>query len=305
MNDAQKDRLFELLSDDALGALSVEEQTELNDLKKQFPEWENDFSHELAAAAIGLSSLNAKDALPANLRTKILSDADDYFSRAAERSAPDNSSFAADAPRGAIGNANIDYARDDAPKTSFFGQWLGWTVAAAACVALAINLWLTHSQTETAKNPEPLPTAKPVQTSTPNIETTNALSTAQQREQLLASAPDVVKINLKAAKVKSFENLSGEVVWSNARQKGFVRLRNLPANDAAKESYQLWIFDAARNVKTPVSGGVFNVRSAGEIIIPVNAQLEIKQPTAFAVTREKAGGVVVSSPERVVASGKI
>lgn len=293
MSETQKDRLFELLSDDAFIGLSDEETMELSRLKKQFPEWRDDFSFEMAAAAINLSDFDggAETSLPANLRAKILTDADDYF----------NSSAANDvvSTGGARGG---DFVQTETAKTSsFFGQWLGWAVAAAACVALAVNLWLTHWQPQMTANREPVKTPEPVQTATPIV----ALSAAQQREQLIASAPDIVKIDLKAADVKSSEKLSGEVVWSSARQKGFVRFRGLPANDAARETYQLWIVDATRDAKTPVSGGVFDVAENGEIVVPINAQLEIKQPKAFAVSREKAGGVVVSSPERAVAVGKV
>jgi hypothetical protein len=48
---------------------------------------------------------------------------------------------------------------------------------------------------------------------------------------------------------------------------------------------------------------VFDVTAAGEVIIPVQARLGVDQPTTFAITLEKAGGVVVSAgPLLVVAS---
>lgn len=292
MNEIEKNRLFELLADETLVGLSGEELMELNRLKLRFLEWENDFSCELAAAAIGLSGLSADEILPANLRAKILTDAEAYFSRAAN--ARDNAASANDAP---IGETNKNFVQIETARPSFFGQWLGWAVAAAACLALAINLWLTRPQppTEIVKNQETVKTPEPVA----------VLSPAQQREQLIVNVPDAVKINLNATDAKSFSDLAGDVVWSNSQQKGFVHFRGLPANDRAKETYQLWIVDAAKNEKTPVSGGVFDVSDTGEIVVPVNAQLEIKSPKAFAVTREKAGGVVVSSPERVIAVGKI
>jgi anti-sigma-K factor RskA len=51
--------------------------------------------------------------------------------------------------------------------------------------------------------------------------------------------------------------------------------------------------DASRDVH-PVDGGVFDVTSTGELIIPIHNRLPVSQPTAFAVTLEKPGGVVVS-----------
>jgi anti-sigma-K factor RskA len=79
----------------------------------------------------------------------------------------------------------------------------------------------------------------------------------------------------------------------------------MPVLDASKETYQLWIVDDERNEKTPVSGGIFNMSGTGEIIIPINAQLRILKPKQFAVSKEKAGGVVVTKPDRIVAIAKI
>ena len=146
---------------------------------------------------------------------------------------------------------------------------------------------------ESAKNPDSVKIPAPAKTPTPE------LSAVQRREQLLASAPDVVQTNWTAA--KGDKRVLGDVVWSNAQQKGYIRLRDLPALDASRETYQLWIFDD----KTPVSGGIFNVGKTGEVIIPINAQSKIKNPKQFAVSKEKAGGVVVTKPERIVAVAKI
>lgn len=374
MNDAQKQRLFDLLADDALAGLSNEEQAELNSFKRQFPEWEQDFSHELAATAINLSDFNAgEETMPADLRAKILSAADSYFSRAAEESAQKNSALSDDATFAASGKGNVNSTKTETVKALpfSFGKWFGWS-AAAACVALAVALWLTYSRppvneaknpktvqtpetgktpeavltpetaaipepskipanaanNETPKNPETAkkPDAetnretagKPETVKTPeNFKTPNAqktpeiaavptptpqLSAAQNRAQLLASAPDVVQTNWTAA--KGDKTVLGDIVWSNAQQKGYIRLRGLPALDPQQETYQLWIVDEARDKKTPVSGGIFNT-GTGEIVVPINAQLKIVKPKSFAITKEKAGGVAVSKPERIVAVAKI
>jgi hypothetical protein len=68
--------------------------------------------------------------------------------------------------------------------------------------------------------------------------------------------------------------------------------------------YQLWIFDAARDQRYPVDGGVFDVpANAGEVVIPIRASLMVRKPAAFAVTLEKPGGVVVSGREHVIVLG--
>ena len=100
-----------------------------------------------------------------------------------------------------------------------------------------------------------------------------------------------------------YEGVTGDVVWSQSQQQGYLRLANMPVNDPARIQYQLWIVDPERDSKHPVDGGVFNVSSTGEVIIPIQAKLRIRSPRAFAITAEQPGGVVVSAgPLLVVAA---
>jgi hypothetical protein len=95
----------------------------------------------------------------------------------------------------------------------------------------------------------------------------------------------------------------GELVWNNAKQEGYVKVKGLPANDPTKEQYQLWIVDATRTDPAhsqPVSGGVFDVQPDGTAIIPVKAGLKIGDAKLFAITKEKAGGVVWSKEPHVL-----
>ena len=291
MNEALKNRLLELLADRTVFGLVGEELMELEQLKKQFPDWEKDLSLELTAAAIGLSNLEISEDLPSNLRTKIFANADEFFSRTEDSQKV--ASFPAP-PKNAVGSSATESVRtivETEPSRPFW-QWLGWAVAAAACVALAINLWTTRPQTEIAKNPPP------VQSPTPK------LSAAQERAQLLSVASDAVKIPL--ADPKNAKEILGEMVWSNQLQKGYARFSNLPANDVAKETYQLWIIDGEQNPKNPaISGGVFNISATGEVVIPIDPQVTVRKPTVIAVTVEKPGGVVVSAQEKVIAFAKI
>ena len=48
-----------------------------------------------------------------------------------------------------------------------------------------------------------------------------------------------------------------------------------------------------------MDGGVFDVSADGEVIVPIDPKLGVVDPTLFAVTIEKPGGVVVSSRERL------
>lgn len=94
---------------------------------------------------------------------------------------------------------------------------------------------------------------------------------------------------------------TGDVVWSDARQEGYMRLRGLPKNDASRAQYQLWIFDKQRDAAKPVDGGVFDISADGEVIVPIRAKIKVHEGQAFAVTVEKPGGVVVSEREQIVA----
>jgi anti-sigma-K factor RskA len=284
MSEQNKEKMLELLSDRAIFELSDTELAELAELEKEFPEL-NDDSFELAAASIAMLNLETNEPLPAHLRTKIASDAEKYF--ASQKADP---AAAAETPAEKDEEFQKTFTLE--PKKSIW-NWLGWAVAAAACVALAVNIYTTR----TAQNE--IVRATPTPTATPQIE----LSPAQERAQLLASAQDVLRSDWGDLDPKKPQNVKGDVVWSNSAQKGFVRFSNLPVNDKTKEQYQVWIFD--ENQKHPVDGGVFDANEAGEIIIPIDPKIKVQKPKMFAVTAEKPGGVVVSPLEKVMAVAKV
>lgn len=123
------------------------------------------------------------------------------------------------------------------------------------------------------------------------------------RASLVNEAADVVTLPWAAPTAAGYEGVTGDVVWSQSKQQGYLRLANMPVNDPARVQYQLWIVDPDRDSKHPVDGGVFDVSSTGEVIIPILAKLPIRSPKAFAITAERPGGVVVSAgPLLVVAA---
>lgn len=93
---------------------------------------------------------------------------------------------------------------------------------------------------------------------------------------------------------------TGSVVWSNERQEGFLTFQKLAANDPTREQYQLWIIDGQRDPAQPVDGGVFDIEQTDdEVIVRIDAKLQVFDPQAFAVTIEQPGGVVVSDRSRL------
>lgn len=294
MNEENREKMLNLLADRALFGLSDTELSELESLQKEFPESANDYSFDLTATAINLSNLDVDASLPSALEAEILIDAETYFAplEARQRVADSEPKAEKIADERTAETVRQNYA----PKRSFW-SWGGWAIAAAACLILAVNLWTTRvsppKQPEIVKNPETVETPLP------------APSAEQARRQLLASANDVVQANWTEANPKTQNQISGDIVWSNSLQKGFMRFRGLPPNDPERETYQLWIADGTQDPKTPIDGGVFDVTESGEVVIPINAKLQVKKPKGFNVTKEKPGGVPVSKLEKVVAVAKI
>lgn len=94
--------------------------------------------------------------------------------------------------------------------------------------------------------------------------------------------------------------VTGDVVWRQDQQDGWLTFRNLPELPANK-AYQLWIVDGERD-GAPVDGGVFTIAEADrDTIVPIQARLPIGKPAAFVITVEDKHGVVVSKQEHVVA----
>ncbi len=225
---------------------------------------EDDESFDRAVAAVELS-LPHEEALPAALSEAIL----------------------AGAPGTGSGPQRLPAARTASP-------WPAW-VAAAAGIALAVGAWgwATSRPPQLVRVIEaapPLPSVVPAPPPTP----------AEERGRLLAASKDARRLDWKPTKDPAGQSASGDVVWSNTEQKGYMRFAGLQPNDAQRAQYQLWIFDRDRDAKYPVDGGVFDVPPGGEVIVAIAAKLHVDEPTLFAVTVEKPGGVVVSKRERIV-----
>jgi hypothetical protein len=119
-----------------------------------------------------------------------------------------------------------------------------------------------------------------------------------QRTQLIASAKDLVRVAWTDGPTP-LPSASGDIAWSTLAQRGYMQFRGLRVNDPTVEQYQLWIFDRNQDEKTPIDGGVFDITSTGEVVIPIQAKLKVREPYLFAITIEKPGGVVVSDRSRL------
>jgi anti-sigma-K factor RskA len=158
--------------------------------------------------------------------------------------------------------------------------WSGWLAAAAALVLAIVAWW---------------PKLAPGRT-----------NLVAMRQALIDTENDEISKAFEPGPDPEGKTTSGDLVWSEHAQRGYLRIAGLPKNDPTKSQYQLWIFDAKQDERYPIDGGVFDVDAAtGQVIVPIDARLRVVEPKLFAVTIEKPGGVVVSARERVVALAQL
>lgn len=160
--------------------------------------------------------------------------------------------------------------------------WSGW-LAAAAAVVFMVRGGAANARTEAAA---PL--------------VISASAPSQLRDSLLARDVQALRIAWKATADSAARGAGGDVVWSASSQTGVMRITGLAPNDRRRAQYQLWIFDATRDRRYPVDGGVFDIEpGATEAFVRIAPRVPVGRAIMFAVTVEAPGGVVVSSRERV------
>ncbi|MEP6945408.1 MAG: anti-sigma factor [Acidobacteriota bacterium] len=285
MNELLNDEIIDLLVKRASCGLDAAEQVRFDKLSVEFS-YADDESFDIAAAAIGLIDTYDDEPMPAHLQARIVASGDDFI-----RSLGRNTESA----QAAAETGNDEFQKVfklDPPRRSW--NWLAWAVAAAACIALAVNVWSTRfAAPEIATLPKPPPTIQK-----PTVE--------EEYAKLLADPSGVVKAKwAPGAPTGDLKAVAGDVVWSDQQQKGFMRLKGLPVNDKSRSTYQLWIFDKTQDKATPIDGGTFDVDKNGEIIVPIDAKLKALGPELFAITIEKPGGVVVSKRDKMAAVAKV
>lgn len=261
---------IDLLVAHATVGLNTQESAELDRLMAAAPEFDED-AFEQAVALIDRSlGADALEPMQAAIEQELLRRARRLVrSPDSAESANPSDEVATSSPR-AEAPVRAPDRNEPVPTRSAVFAWSGW-LAAAAAVGFAMAGWWA------ALNP--------------GVRADRPLH--ERLARCVATAPDVVR-SLWSPNVDDLSGVTGEVVWSDAEQAGFMRFVGLPPNDPSKMQYQLWIVDGSRD-ENPIDGGVFNVDGTGEIIVPIDARLPAESPSAFAVTREKPGGVVVSA----------
>lgn len=294
----ENDRLCDLLATRAIEGLNPAEQEELNDLTANYPDFDPD-ELDRVAASLAVSRLRIEP-MPSALRARIEADAEAFFSRAGTM------------PPEAVVTQFPARPKPAAAPTTAWGGWL----AAAAALVIAVTGWLQVERLDSERS-ELAARQLGIESTVTRLERALAEKDAEMarkdaelaalREpapgQLLAALearPGTRVLSWSATDDPAAQGAEGAVLWNDAEQAGLMRFRGLAANDPATTQYQLWIFDAARDDRFPIDGGVFDVRPGEvETLVPIRARLPVGEPVLFAITVEAAGGVVVSSRERI------
>jgi hypothetical protein len=300
----QNQRLVELLVQRAVDGLNSSERAELKALLEE-ENYVDAGRFEYTAAALLLAGdveHSVPEEMPDSLRDRLYAQAEMFEATMAPAAPPPRQRSSSSSgqpqvisiagrsrsssPTPAMGQQAAPAARQPArkPAPSFSLQSKAGWFAAAASVLIAVAGWWPRLE-----NGE-----------TPSAEVPIATVMQQEREKLLAQQ-GVVTRTWQTTQDPAASGVTGDVVWDPKSQNGYVRFRGMQANNATEQQYQLWIFDGTRDERYPVDGGVFNIPAGqSEVIIPIKAKLEIRDPALFAVTIEKPGGSVVSTRDRIV-----
>ncbi len=276
--NVRNEELLDLLVVKATEGLSPEEERELERLLAAGEQADPEDMELAAAAATNAFALGGGygEEMPAGLKERLLADA---RARAGAQDIPRATATVTDIGSRKPAGTEPQAGGGNGLASSTFNR-LGWAAAAMLLVALLV-----------------------VNRPLPEEPGGARLEPAEARAELIREEPATLVVPWSPPDVPGYAGVTGDVVWNNEKQEGYLRLAGMPANDPARSQYQLWIVDPERD-EQPVDGGVFDIPAgAGEVVVPIRAKLGIVDPQAFAITREQPGGVVVSDgPLLVVAS---
>lgn len=136
--------------------------------------------------------------------------------------------------------------------------WLPWTIA--ACLAIAC-VYLAADRSGLK----------------------NRIARLQQRDVLAQ-----VQIASLTSKLKSAPDANAVVVWDEKKQRGILKVTELPRNEEDRD-YQIWMVDP--NYKNPVDAGVFHVSNGKSLRVPFQPSSPVREAKAFAISLERKGGV--------------
>lgn len=214
-----------------------------------------------AALDIALHESSGGDSLPADVRQRILAAASQARSTSKTSAVPAS-------PGPSLGGGSFGVGRR---------ELLAWFAAAAAVAVAAFVRPQTEEDPFTAKAIE-----------------------ADLRQLRTRPGNQVIEVAWTRGEDPTAAHASGEVWWCPRKQLGVMKFRGLAPNNPQESQYQLWIFDAERDPRYPINGGLFNMPAGrDEVWAPIRLPMPVKKASLFAVSVEKPGGVVVSDRSRL------
>ncbi|MFK7769615.1 MAG: anti-sigma factor [Mariniblastus sp.] len=294
----QNERLLDLMVQLSTSGLSESEQHELDDLVSTsnssntrstvFNIYDPE-SFELSAAALDLSMLGEREEMPDNVRDRVLFDAGQHFRSDTVTRAIDSANVSSNAPA----DAKVELASRSS--NGFTWRESVATAMAAASILLLLSGWNPFAQTGNTE------TGIAKTDGTTKVQPI-VLTAAEKLARFVNSNHDDMVREAWQQLDKRFIGASGEVLWSDSAQEGYMVFTDIAPNDPLVEQFQLWIFDTDKAQDHPVDGGVFDIASSeygpdGKIVVPIKAHIPVEEAVMFAVTVERPGGVTVSKRE--------
>jgi anti-sigma-K factor RskA len=176
--------------------------------------------------------------------------------------------------------------------------WLPWALAACLMIVCAISLSqqknLRQKVEEQAKQVTDLNlVADALRSQTDDLK--QAVATLRETNQL-----QNIRIAMMGSLLADSPKAVAVSLWDDKQQRGVFMVQNLKPLPADKD-YQLWVIDP--KYPTPVSAGVFQVDTDGNVRLTFKADKLIAAPQKFAVTQEPKGGVPTPTLKNMVLIG--
>ncbi len=257
--EKKQERLIDLLALKSTQKLSIDEQRELKNLLDLYPEYTEDYFHEMTALAqvsfYTQDNFN-NEALPKQMRKRIVH-----------------------AYKAELGQSTLMDFINHYMRVFFYKPQYAWTLTVLMMIGLSFSMIEFRNYDANFRY---LPLKRAV---------------------LENTAKDMIQFPWHSRST-AIESISGDIIWTDQGQKGFIKITGLPMNDPIQNQYQVWILDPLK-YEQPVDGGVFDVTQTDKpVIIPINPKLPISKAVAFAITLEQPGGVVVSSQPLLLTAPK-
>jgi anti-sigma-K factor RskA len=107
-----------------------------------------------------------------------------------------------------------------------------------------------------------------------------------------------MKIATLTSQNEAYAKAAAVVVWDEAKQRGVIKLSNIPPVASGKD-YQLWLIDSKQGA--PVSGGVVPVGADGVARVAFTPSQLVRKADKFAISVEKEGGAPTAAGPIVLA----